>query len=224
MRVPRFSVGRAGPIAAILAVTVAFPMAVTAVVQTFSDVPPTHPFFADIEALAASGVTRGCAPDLYCPDDTVTRGQMAAFLNRLGALGEGRFPVANAKTSLSTDGWSFGCPGGTTWSQGMCFETTAHPAENLWDAAETCRGLGGPIGGWRYHLPTAVQLWAARSATGVVVSPNGEVTDSLHADDGQQYYMAVFNNGSTAQVPVATTLAFRCVTDPQRLDLFITLP
>ncbi len=45
-------------------------------------------FEEDIEWLAASGVTRGCNPpvnDRFCPDDPVTRGQMAAFLTR--ALG-----------------------------------------------------------------------------------------------------------------------------------------
>ena len=42
-------------------------------------------FFDDIERLKAAGITRGCAADRYCPDDPVTRGQMAAFLNR--ALG-----------------------------------------------------------------------------------------------------------------------------------------
>lgn len=36
-----------------------------------------------IEAIAHAGITRGCAdPDLYCPDQPVTRGQMAAFLVR----------------------------------------------------------------------------------------------------------------------------------------------
>jgi hypothetical protein len=38
-----------------------------------------------IETLAASGITSGCNPpdnDRFCPDDTVTRGQMAAFLLR----------------------------------------------------------------------------------------------------------------------------------------------
>ena len=42
-------------------------------------------FEADIERLAAAGITRGCNPpnnDLYCPNMTVTRGQMAAFLVR----------------------------------------------------------------------------------------------------------------------------------------------
>ncbi len=42
-------------------------------------------FESDIEWLAAAGVTRGCNPpqnDRYCPDEPVTRGQMAAFLHR----------------------------------------------------------------------------------------------------------------------------------------------
>lgn len=42
-------------------------------------------FENDIEWLGGTGVTRGCNPpanDRYCPDDNVTRGQMAAFLVR----------------------------------------------------------------------------------------------------------------------------------------------
>ena len=45
-------------------------------------------FELDIEALATSGITRGCNPptnDHFCPTKPVTRGQMAAFLFR--ALG-----------------------------------------------------------------------------------------------------------------------------------------
>jgi hypothetical protein len=36
----------------------------------------------DIDRLAYSGVTAGCAGRLYCPDSVVNRGQMAAFLHR----------------------------------------------------------------------------------------------------------------------------------------------
>ena len=36
----------------------------------------------DINRLAASGVTRGCGPSVYCPRQAVTREQMAAFLYR----------------------------------------------------------------------------------------------------------------------------------------------
>lgn len=40
------------------------------------------PHEPNINRFAAAGVTTGCAPSLYCPSDTVTRGQMAAFLHR----------------------------------------------------------------------------------------------------------------------------------------------
>jgi len=42
-------------------------------------------FEADIERLAAAGITRGCNPPSntrFCPDDRLTRGQMAAFIRR----------------------------------------------------------------------------------------------------------------------------------------------
>ena len=42
-------------------------------------------FEADIERIAAAGITMGCNPptnNRFCPNDRVTRGQMAAFLSR----------------------------------------------------------------------------------------------------------------------------------------------
>ena len=42
-------------------------------------------FEDDIERLAAAGITAGCNPpanDNFCPDEPVTRGQMAALLRR----------------------------------------------------------------------------------------------------------------------------------------------
>ena len=47
-----------------------------------------HLFEGDIRRLAEAGITRGCNPPSntrFCPDDNVTREQMAAFLRR--ALG-----------------------------------------------------------------------------------------------------------------------------------------
>mgnify|MGYP001226915090 FL=1 len=46
-------------------------------------------FEGDIGALAAAGITRGCNPprnDRFCPDQPVTRGEMAAFLHRAEAM------------------------------------------------------------------------------------------------------------------------------------------
>jgi VCBS repeat-containing protein len=46
-------------------------------------------FEGDIDRLATAGITRGCNPPAntnFCPTDTVTRGQMAAFLHRADPL------------------------------------------------------------------------------------------------------------------------------------------
>lgn len=63
-------------------------LGVPAVAQTA--LPPGGTFFDDdgnphegsIEAIAAAGITAGCAPQLFCPSAPVTRAEMAAFLVR----------------------------------------------------------------------------------------------------------------------------------------------
>jgi S-layer homology domain len=52
--------------------------------QRFSDVPPANVFYNFIDRLAVLQITLGCTPDhlMYCPNDSVTRAQMAAFLVR----------------------------------------------------------------------------------------------------------------------------------------------
>lgn len=48
----------------------------------FVDVIPQSAHAASIDALAAAGITSGCsaAPDRFCPDELVTRGQAASFI------------------------------------------------------------------------------------------------------------------------------------------------
>ena len=48
----------------------------------FSDVPASYWAAPWIEQLAALGLTTGCAPGAYCPDNPVTRAEMAVFLVR----------------------------------------------------------------------------------------------------------------------------------------------
>lgn len=48
---------------------------------TFADDDGSN-FEADIEKIAAAGITSGCGGDNFCPNAIVTRGQMAAFLSR----------------------------------------------------------------------------------------------------------------------------------------------
>jgi hypothetical protein len=46
----------------------------------FSDVPCSHPLAPWINELARRGVTAGCGGGRYCPDNPVTRAEMAVFL------------------------------------------------------------------------------------------------------------------------------------------------
>jgi hypothetical protein len=66
-------------------------------------------FETDIERLAAAGITRGCNPpanDRFCPDETVTREQMAAFLVRAlhySSVGDGDLFVDDDGSIFETD-------------------------------------------------------------------------------------------------------------------------
>jgi hypothetical protein len=89
----------------------------------FGDVPIDHPFCGFIERLADKGITAGCGGDNFCPDEPVTRGQMAVFLE--AALGNqpdpctDRFgdvpadhPFCGFIDRLAQDGITGGCGGG----------------------------------------------------------------------------------------------------------------
>jgi hypothetical protein len=49
-------------------------------VQPFADVPPGSPFEPFVNWLVGRGFTSGCGPNLFCPNDPVTRGQISVFL------------------------------------------------------------------------------------------------------------------------------------------------
>lgn len=64
-----------------------------------------HLFEAEIERLAVAGITMGCNPpdnDRFCPDDHITRGQMAALLSRALNL-----PPASGDSFVDDDGHLF---------------------------------------------------------------------------------------------------------------------
>lgn len=50
--------------------------------RTFSDVPPEHPFFAEIEWLVGEGITVGFADGTFRPTWSITRGAMSTWLYR----------------------------------------------------------------------------------------------------------------------------------------------
>lgn len=80
----------------------------------FQDVPLDHPFRPFIERIWKAGITTGCSsdPPKFCPDETVTRGQLAVFLSRAmdaGAGGGGAVPnTAPLTDGNPADGFSIG--------------------------------------------------------------------------------------------------------------------
>jgi hypothetical protein len=61
-------------------------------VASFADVPTGAQFFAEVEALANTGITAGCTASNFCPENPVTRRQMAAFFARAFGLQPGNIP------------------------------------------------------------------------------------------------------------------------------------
>ncbi|MGA7097070.1 MAG: S-layer homology domain-containing protein [Acidimicrobiia bacterium] len=129
-------------VAAILAFMFVFPAAVWASHQ-FTDVPDSNVFHNSIGWMKDNGITVGCNPPAntkYCPDDPVTRGQMAAFMKRLAennvvdaatldGMDSSEFAT---KSDLSTTGTvtmgagSFTASGtAATWSNGCVRDETS---------------------------------------------------------------------------------------------------
>ena len=73
--------GRARFVLALAAVLVAVP-AVASATHIFDDVPDDHTFHDDIAWLFGNGITMGCDDQNYCPDESVTHGQIAAMFRR----------------------------------------------------------------------------------------------------------------------------------------------
>lgn len=48
----------------------------------FTDVSQNNEFYPYIDRLATTGITTGCGPGKFCSEQTVTRGQIAAFISR----------------------------------------------------------------------------------------------------------------------------------------------
>ena len=70
-----------------------FTITESALAQQFTDVPPSSPYYSAVNLMKADNVTSGCSTTLYCPDDNVTRAQMAVFIVR-AVYGSDVFPYS----------------------------------------------------------------------------------------------------------------------------------
>jgi uncharacterized protein (DUF1800 family) len=102
-------------------------------VGLFADVPTTRMFANFIEQLANEGITAGCLPGYYCPDGTVTRGQMATFLSK--AFSADLIRLLEQATWGPTDGAldHLRKAGMTAWLEDQLVEpASSYPTMALW--------------------------------------------------------------------------------------------
>ncbi|MGQ0608519.1 MAG: S-layer homology domain-containing protein [Chloroflexota bacterium] len=145
----------------------AFPMGIALASHQFSDVPNSNAFHADIDALVDAGVTAGCGSGRYCPKANVTREQMAAFMNRLGALAPGKTPVVNAAELEGRDAASFT----THWLNVRANGIIRSHSVGL-DGVQVLRPATSPTGTYCITLPDSAG-WQHEVAVGTVQDSGG---------------------------------------------------
>ena len=167
-------------------------------------------FAADIAWLYGSGITTGCSATLFCPDDPVTRGQMAAFLDRALHL-----PSTTTDFFTDDNGTTFETDINRLAASGI---TTGCTATHYCPKAEVTRGQMAAFLDRALHLPSTTtdfftddngttfeaninRLAAAGITTGCTAThycPKAEVTR------GQ---MAAFLHRALTKYPVTMTAA-----------------
>jgi hypothetical protein len=214
----RARLSRLPAVLTLAAILVAFPLGALAS-HDFADVPDSNIFHADISALVDSGVTSGCGGGNYCPSANVTREQMAAFLNRLGALAPGKTPVVNADR---LDGLDSPQLARTDQTQHFtCLGSDMTPGSNsVGYAGFGSRGLisgsGGAIVTCAVHLPDGATV------TGLTAdvhdnSADYELSCGLARFAPGQYVpgdMAVTTGTGNVETPGDVPLTDASITDP----------
>jgi hypothetical protein len=141
--------------------------------RSFTDVPSTHVFYPFVERILHRGITTGCTATAFCPDDSVFRLQMAVFLARARAGGDGNVP-----SSGTAQGSPYNCAGG-----GVSLFTDVAPSDPF------CRHV-------HYILSTGV-------TTGCVPTPPRQYCPGDNVTRGQMaLFVARAVAGSDAAVPV----------------------
>ncbi|OWY60953.1 hypothetical protein B7486_66415 [cyanobacterium TDX16] len=103
--------------------------------STFADVPPSHPFFDEIEWMNANDIAGGYNDGSYRPGAPVSRAAMAAFMERLNAAFYTRVatndpPLSSvASLTASCDPGDRVLMGSGTTSTGGMYITDSYPSD-----------------------------------------------------------------------------------------------
>lgn len=129
--------------------------------QRFDDVPPSSPFYNFVDRMAVLGITLGCSasPPLYCPSQSVTRGQMAAFLVRAFDQPINQSPTVSAGPDRSIPLAGMASLSGTVTDDGFPYCSTL---SRMWNKVS---GPGNVI----FTDPMQAATTATFSQTGIYV-------------------------------------------------------
>lgn len=158
---------RVTTIAATLALIIAVPVAVIAA-HSFDDVPDSNQFHDSIAWMQENGITVGCNPPAntqYCPEDNVSRQQMAAFMRRLARTdGSAGIGVTDPADTVTVSG--------TTYVELLTLEATATAESNVvLNGHVTLSKSTDPAGSYQVIV-------ARDSCTGTVVGAGGWSTEA----------------------------------------------
>ena len=171
-------------------VLIALP-AIAVASDRFADVPDSNIFHDQIGAIADAGITAGCGGPNYCPNQAVTRGQMAGFMHRGygrvawdGGFGSvpteavGTYDVANVSVMagdvIGGQGYILvvGAASLTASTATPCpctieVRAVVDGVESNTDAWEVIEDVGGPFGGstWRFGSASVSDVFLVDTGT-----------------------------------------------------------
>lgn len=159
----------------------------------FSDVPASAFYHDEVSYIAARDITTGCGGTKYCPNNAVTRGQMAVFLQKTSQISSPIFITdTEGAGTVDLDAAETMCVTGS--------HTPAYPQVARLDAWVSLEGAGALSFLMRNQVSTdGGTTWtnldqAARSAGGVsAVDQWGHVTNSaiLNLTPGTTYTFSI---------------------------------
>lgn len=208
---------RRGILAGVVALTLLVPGLALAS-HSFVDVPDSNTFHTNIGRVYGARITAGCDATRYCPNDTVTRGQMAAFLNRTGGRadyddGPTLVLTASAQTLATVSIKAGDVTGGTAYVkieasvQTYTLSATGCPCDGFF----YIEGASGAVAGPAYlevnELSTEGWSVDGTSLSTLVAVPTG-VTQTFMVrafQDGGTGAMSAFANVTAMYVPFAST-------------------
>ena len=186
--------------------------------QMFADVPPSGFGFAEIQELSALGITTGCSSENFCPNDTVTRAQMAVFMIRARYGTATNFPYSTTPVFTDVPSGSFGF----SYIQRMqedgittgCTATTYCPGDTITRAQMAVflmRGMFNQV------MPVGVP-YVSDQPLGCQVVSAGTATCELSSTN------AAFDNTTQLSAPGGLTFSNVQVSSPAMLTFTVTAP